>query len=217
MKNEIYRIKEKLYDFKHSLRKKYYDYVRERYTLKARKRLKNDNFSILCSNCIGGTIYNRLGKQFLSPTINLWFYQKDFLRFIQNIHYYLSLDLKFIETERNYPVAVLDDIYIFFLHYTTNEEAELAWNRRKKRINFDNLYIIMYDRDGMDEKDYDNFSQLQSKNKIILSDHDNKSYPFILKLTSKSNDDGVFLEKDKCGIRTFERQWDYVDWLNNSI
>lgn len=27
-----------------------------------RKRLKNDNFTILCSNCIGGVIYHRLGK-----------------------------------------------------------------------------------------------------------------------------------------------------------
>ena len=80
-------IKEKLYEVKHNMQIKYYSYVRTKFAIKLRKRLKNDNFSIICSNCIGGTIYNRLGKQFLSPTINLWFYQKDFLKFIQNIHY----------------------------------------------------------------------------------------------------------------------------------
>ena len=37
-----------------------------------RTKLKNKDFSIICSNCIGGIIYNRLGQKFLSPTINLW-------------------------------------------------------------------------------------------------------------------------------------------------
>ncbi len=193
---------------------KYYSYVRTKFAIKLRKRLKNDNFSIICSNCIGGTIYNRLGKQFLSPTINLWFYQKDFLKFIQNIHYYLSLELRFIDSNRNYPVGMLDDICIYFLHYHSEEDAKTSWNRRKERINFDNLFIIMYDRDGIDEEDYKVFARLKCVNKIILSDKTNDKYPFVKQMTKENDNDTVYLEKDKYGIRSFEKQWDYVDWLN---
>lgn len=207
-------LREKLYEFNHNMRIKYLTYVRTRFSLQLRKRLKNDNFSILCSNCIGGTIYNRLGKQFLSPTINLWFYQKDFLKFLQNIDYYLSLELQFIDSNRSYPVGKLDDICIYFLHYNSEEEAKSSWNRRKERINFDNLFIIMYDRDGIDEKDYEVFSRLKCVNRIIITDKPNDKYSFFKQMTKKSENDNAFLEKDKYGIRTFERQWDYVDWLN---
>lgn len=50
-----------------------------KYEKSLQKRLKNDNFTILASNCAAGIIYNRLGKQFLSPTINMWFKQGDFI------------------------------------------------------------------------------------------------------------------------------------------
>ena len=209
-----YILREQLYEYKHNIRIKYYTHVRTRFAVKLRKRLKNDNFSILCSNCIGGTIYNRLGKQFLSPTINLWFYQKDFLKFIQNIHYYLSLELRFIKSNRNYPVGMLDDICIYFLHYNSEEEAKTSWNRRKERINFDNLFIIMYDRDGIDEEDYEVFARLKFVNRIMLSDKANYNYPFVKQMTKENDNDTVYLDKDKYGIRSFEKQWNYVDWLN---
>ena len=57
------------------------------------RRLKNDNFTILCSNCIGGVIYHRLGKQFLSPTINMFFSQPDFVSFCMHLDYYLQQKL----------------------------------------------------------------------------------------------------------------------------
>lgn len=113
-----------------------------------RARLKVDDFSIICSSCIGGTIYNRLGKKFLSPTINMFFTQRDFIKFAINLRYYISLDLDFIETDKPYPVAMLDDITLHFNHSKTCEEAANDWNRRKNRINFDNIYIIFYYRDG---------------------------------------------------------------------
>lgn len=40
--------------------------IDERISKRFRKRLTNDQFTILSSNCIGGVIYHRLGKQFLS-------------------------------------------------------------------------------------------------------------------------------------------------------
>ena len=114
-----------------------------------RKKLRNDNFSIICSNCIGGVIYHRLGKQFLSPTINLWMNQKDFLKMALDLKSYMSKELAFIKGEYDYPIALLGDVKVYFNHAKTEEEARHSWEQRKTRINYDNLYVIMYDRDGL--------------------------------------------------------------------
>ena len=47
-----------------------------------RMRLKNDNFTIITNSCIGGVMYHKLGKRFLSPTVNLWMYDEDFYKFV---------------------------------------------------------------------------------------------------------------------------------------
>lgn len=106
----------------------------------ARARLKNEDFTILCSTCLGGVIYHRLGKQFLSPTINLWMTQRDFIEFACNLKHYVSLKLNFIESNEETPVAMLGDIIIHFNHADSEEQAEQEWLRRKARINYDNIY-----------------------------------------------------------------------------
>lgn len=191
--------------------------INRSYENKMRKKLKNDNFSIICSNCIGGVIYHRLGKQFLSPTINLWMNQKDFLKMALDLRWYMSKELVFIKGEYDYPIGLLGDVKIYFNHSKTEEEARKNWERRKTRINYDNLYIIMYDRNGLTNEDFDALSKIDCKNRIVLSTEENDKYPFINKL--KSHPEKVngpqCLDKDVFGIRTFEKQWDYVDWLNS--
>ena len=50
-----------------------------------RSLIKTDSeFTIISSNCIGGVIYSDLHRKFLSPTINLFFSAKDFLKFVFN-------------------------------------------------------------------------------------------------------------------------------------
>ena len=182
-----------------------------------RRRLKNDNFTILCPNCIGGIIYNRLGKQFLSPTINLWLFQQDFIKFLLDLKGYLAEELVFIKSQYSHPVAQLRDITIYFSHYHTEEEAASAWNRRKARINFDNLYIIMCDRDGVTRDDLLKLKEVPCKGRIVLSEH-TRSYEDIDYLRTLNPGKGAFgnqfVDVDALGIYTFEKQFDYVGWLN---
>ncbi len=46
---------------------------------KMRKALRNKEFTLLSNNCNGGFIYHDLGLQFLSPTINMFFYHDHYL------------------------------------------------------------------------------------------------------------------------------------------
>lgn len=180
-----------------------------------RTHLKENNFSIICSSCIGGVIYNRLGKQFLSPTINLFFTQSDFIKFSVNLKYYLSLDLKFIKTDKVYPVAMLDDITIHFNHSKSEFDAANDWNRRKKRINFDNIYLIFYYREGYSIEQIREIEKANYKRVILLSYKDlDLDYSYKIESDSDEPANDNFLTKDKYGLRTFERKWDFVSWLN---
>lgn len=100
------------------------DYMISNKTRKWRKELTNKDFSIICDTCVGGVLYHWLGLPFLSPTINLWMMDDEFYKFVRNLREYLSMDLRFIKSEFEYPVAQLDDIHIYFQHYHSNDEAE---------------------------------------------------------------------------------------------
>lgn len=110
-------------------------------------RLKQEGLSILSRNCWAGICYHYLALEFQSPTINMLFAPSDFNKLISNLDYYLSLPIKFVgmrydeNLQRDYPVGKLDDINLFFNHYTDFEDAVLAWNRRKKRIT-KNIVVI---------------------------------------------------------------------------
>lgn len=185
------------------------------YEKNLQRQIKNDRFTILCSNCMGGIIYHRLNKQFLSPTINLWMHQDDFLKFVKNLKDYLNKELNFVKTEYNYPVAMLDDIMIYFNHSKTENEARENWNRRKKRIQYDNLYIIMYDRDGITKDDILSLNDVVCKNKIVFSNMQYDDIDYVMTIQPANRPLGnQYLDKDWLGVRSFEKHFDFVSWLN---
>ena len=151
-----------------------------------RIRLKNYNATIISNNCWGGEIYDKYALPYNSPTIGLYFFSKDYIRFISNLKYYLSLDLQFISAEdavnsvniikndgKDAIIGVLDDVEIIFSHYSTKKECYDKWNRRKTRVNFDNLLIKCNDQNGFDEEDYRKFQNLNYDNKILLTANKN--------------------------------------------
>lgn len=185
------------------------------YEKNLQRRIKNDGFTILCSNCMGGVIYHRLNKQFLSPTINLWMHQSDFLKFVKNLEGYIEKELEFVKTEYDYPVGKLGDIKIYFNHSKTQGEARANWNRRKERIQYDNLYIIMYDRDGITKDDILSLNDVVCKNKIVFSDKQYKDIDYVMTIKPTSKLLGnQYLDKNWLGIRSFEKHFDFVSWLN---
>lgn len=187
-----------------------------------RKRLKNDNFTILCSNCIGGVIYHRLGKQFLSPTINMFFSQPDFVSFCMHLDYYLQQKLYFINTKFNYPVAELrgdraiPTITLNFNHASDSKEAEELWERRKVRINRKNLYVILYKLDGLTVEQAKQLEHFPCKNKVLLTAEKlpEISWAYYIKPNEHQQYASAYLGRNVFGKRWFEKKWDFVDFLN---
>ena len=119
-----------------------------------RKLIRRRDFTIISNNCWAGKAYQYLDMPYLSPTVGLYFFAEDYLRFVSNLRYYLSLDLIFIPAEKSryaetlrernqlhVPIGMLDDVEIIFLHYKSREEAKEKWVRRKQRVNFEDIIL----------------------------------------------------------------------------
>lgn len=133
------------------------------------KKLKNNNMSIFSSNCIVGVLYHELGLRFMSPFINIYVEPKDYIKFLKNPKIYLKYELKKMESnEYSFPVAQLNDVKLYGVHYKNFDEMNIKWKERIKRINWDNLYVFMVERDGCSEEDIKEFDKLPYKNKVIF-------------------------------------------------
>lgn len=135
------------------------------------KQVECNQVTILSQNCIGGIVYHDMKKQFLSPTINLYFPANDFLKFVNRLDYYLSLPLE-VHMEK-FPVGMLGDVRINFLHYNDCEKAKEDWNRRKERILRDKILVLCTDRDGFNDESYETWKKIKYEKLLFTS---NKSY-----------------------------------------
>lgn len=193
-------------------------YLRDTYKAFLRLRLRNRNFSLIASNCNGMFMLKDLKLRYQSPFVNLWLHPKDFIKFLNNMDYYLNQKLKFIHKDNiMYPVGKLADIEIYFQHYKSEEEAFNKWNIRIKRINKNNLFILMTDRDGCTKEDLINFERIPFKNKIVFTHikyTDLKSTIYIPGF-EKENCVGMCFEyASKYSVRRRYDCFDYVSWFN---
>lgn len=191
---------------------------------KFQKRLKNDNFTILCPNCIGGCIYHRLGKKFLSPTINMWMTQPDFVKFLLHLDEYLEEPIVFLPTDESTPSGKIGgkgeipEIILHFNHANSTEEAEKQWNNRKSRINKDNLYVIMYNLDGITNEQLHLLDDYPCRSKVVLTSIElpDISWSCFIKKPTHGQHLDSFLDRDIFGRRYYEKNWDFVTFLNFS-
>lgn len=113
--------------------------------------------SIIANNCSGWKMYTSLHCRYDSPTIALQILPEEFPKFCANLQHYMSQELteykdltkahynqikRLIEMEPYFPIGRLDDIAILFQHETDFQAAKEKWNRRKERLNYDNLVYM---------------------------------------------------------------------------
>ncbi len=144
--------------------------------------LKNRDFSIISNNCWGGIVTRRYGLPYRSPTCGLYFFSKEYLRFLQDLPAHLEAELQPVEPGASryaeeirllhgdhVVVGRALDAEIVFLHYASFEEAKATWDRRKKRVNYDNLLVKYNDQNGFAEGDYEAFAALPYRHKVFFT------------------------------------------------
>lgn len=146
------------------------------------KKLKNHDFTVISNNCWAGNVYRYFNMPYMSPTVGLYFFAHDYIKFVSNLKHYLSCELKFIapEQSRYYdvlvereqdtkPIGIIDDVEIVFLHYKTREEAKEKWDRRKARVNFDNIVLKFSQMNLCTEKEMREFDSLKHERKFMFT------------------------------------------------
>lgn len=163
--------------------------------------IKKKEISILCNNCLGGIVYHTLALECKSPCKNLAIPDQSFLKLINNVPYYMELEPEFLRWQvdphslERFPVIKLDDIEIWCNHDTSLEEAVEKWNRRKKKINYENMIFMMYTED---EKTVQNF----------VEDSDDHRIVFVPELFPVQTDHRIFPLKMFSGQKEF---WEVVN------
>lgn len=180
-------------------------------------RIKKKDFTIIASNCGGTFIYYDMELPYLTPTVNLSIGMDDFVKMAENLKWYMEQEFTKLKTEERYPVGMLGDIRVNFVHYDTFEEGVRKWEERKKRINWDNLFIMGTDKDGCTYETIRRFDQLPYKNKVIFT---HVKYP---EFASAHYIKG-FEDRSELGVITFFKKqflkrrylddFDYVRFLN---
>ena len=184
-----------------------------------RNQLKRKDFSIICNNCLAWGIYHKLGLQFTTPTVGLFFFDADYVKFLDNFDFLIRQPLKFkniskyskaneLLKEKKYPIGVLgDDIEIHFLHYRDEQDAAEKWLKRTARINFDNLFFVFSDQDGFNEELLTLYENLPFENKIFFSSKPAENHPCLIYLDSSNSQ---YITRN----RKYEKQIDIIKWLN---
>ncbi len=188
-----------------------------RYKKRKCKRIKNKDFTIIASNCGGTFIYYDMGLPYLTPTVNLSMDMNDFVKMVENLTWYLKQEFVELNDGGKCPAGLLGDVKVSFVHYNTFEEAVKKWEERKKRINWDNLFIMGTDKDGCTYETIQRFEKLPYKNKVIFTHikYPEFSSAFYIKGFEDRSELGVitFFKKQFLKRRYLD-DFDYVGFLN---
>lgn len=181
-----------------------------------------EKFTIISNNCWGGHVYRWYSIGYNSPTIGLYLFSGDYVKFIYNLKHYISIEPKFITyKESRYkkilekrggkniqcPIAVLDDIEVIFLHYKTPQEAQKKWTRRKKRIVWDNLFFKMSEQNACTIEQLQAFDKLPTTQKIVFT---HKDYGLKSQIVFKDFEKSDYVKDD---TTYFRRYINLTKWL----
>lgn len=187
-----------------------------------RKRLKNKDFTWICSNCTAGIMSHKLGLKFNTPTVNLYMKDEDFVTAMENFDEFFAGEI--IEDKnapQQYPVGIgHKGVRIHFMHYPDFETAIKKWNERKQRINKENMTVWLANFNdrlhGQDISLIQRFNQLPFKNKVLFTSH-KIDHPNVvsLKKYDKINIIGnIWLNYTAWGKRYVD-QFDYISHFNS--
>lgn len=121
-----------------------------------------------------------------------------------------------------------DDVRVNFVHYPSFAAGREKWNTRKKRIDPNNLYVIVCDIDDIYEKDYRRVGRLSAAqlewlervpcaNLALLTSHSDRTEPYAhyIKPDYGRPYPLVYMNRDALGLNGFERHFDFVGFLNH--
>lgn len=194
--------------------------LRKRYHNNKAKRFKGPVPSIICNNCLGGVILHDLGLQFKTPTINLYFRTKEeFIFFVQNITEMQNLKMnEIICKEYNAPAGEMEykghSVVIIFQHYKDFQSGYEKWKMRMKRLDVNNLVVLLETPDASPEL-LESFSKIDNKKALVSKPIEGApDYYVPLDIYDVWHPGKVLEYKSIFSLERWIDDWDYISFLN---
>lgn len=151
-----------------------------------KSKLDNPHFTIISNNCWGGHVYRYFSMPYESPTVGLYFFTDEYIKFLTRLKEYIGMDLKIIPTnksryydelvkrnETNKIIGLLGgDVEIVFLHYKTEAEVLEKWKRRCARIQWKHLIVKMTEQNKCSVNALQAFDKLSYETKLVFTSND---------------------------------------------
>ena len=103
----------------------------------------------------------------------------DFIKLVNDLEYYLSVELQFRWAEE-YPIGILDDIEIHFVHYDTCQQAKEVWDHRKKQVNLSRVLVLATDSCGFDFEVFEHWKKIRYPKLLFAAHGQYGSHPDVL-------------------------------------
>lgn len=188
-----------------------------------RKKLKIKNLTIISNNCWAGIVSQYLGIKYYTPTIGLYFFSEEYIKFLERFDYYIKQKLEIIDTKdskyydemikknhKNAIVGKLDDVEIVFLHMKTGKEAIEKWNKRVKRINKGNIIFKFCEQNECSSEHIKRFENLPFKNKICFTTKEYPGYKSVIWFKDQVKNEEVVRDYYES-----HRYLNIIDYINN--
>lgn len=193
------------------------------YNSRCRKKLLNNDFSLITCDCTGGCVAKDLKVRMNSPTRNFYFNADDYIKFCKNLDYYLSLTPEpyagdYSGGGSEYLMASLGDLKMFLVLYPSVEQCQKEWIRRRDRVNKKNMFFVMNDRNYCTEEDIKAFDALPYDNKVCFTHVRYPQYKSTYYISGSEKDNylkSVMNYVHQWWIKRYYDQFDFVTWLNN--
>lgn len=150
--------------------------------------------------------------------------KEDFILAMENFDEFINGDIiEDKDSKSSYPIGLgIHGERIHFVHYESFESAIKSWNKRKVRIDKNNMAILItkYFDDIKEDKNDDEiirrFDNLPFKNKLIFAD-ESISGPNIISLKGYSSvrySKNIYRTSNVFGKRYID-QFDYISFINS--
>ena len=185
------------------------------------RRLRGQPFCLISNNCLGRRLYQILGRDYNTPFVGLFMMPECFTELVVHFEEYMSRDLQFVneskysnhnqqrKTGKRYPIGIIGNAEIHFLHYESEQEALEKWNRRKSRIDYKHLYYVMVANGPYDDAMLVQFAGTDAENKVCFSRDNELQLPTAVYVPSEDPDMGNLYSQ----YQRFVGYFDFADWM----
>ena len=185
------------------------------------KSLRDTKFCLIANNCFGSRIYKILKREYNTPFVGLFLMPECFAKLVANFDGYMDKDICFINKSKypphdepgrgadQYPLGLLGDLELHFVHYKSEQDALEAWERRKARIDRNNMHFILITNGPCDEKVIAQFTGKAPSKKVCFHRQKNLKMPACVYIPSKIEDMGNLYSQ----YQRFVGRFDFADWI----